>query len=381
MTQRLSSLEEILKAHVQTLALSLQPETVKGYRGVVRSFVAYLHRDFQHLHHISQLRRDPHILGWFRCMCEQQPPLSNGSRINYLLRLRRLLNDLAANGHVLQPDLIRCEDFPPKDRYLPRALSLQEDSSLQQELRQTDTLHANALLLTRAIGMRIGECVNLPLDCLREIGMDQWAVHIPIGKMHSERLVPADSEVRRIVARILTLRAQASSKLLAKSEAFLLPRKASPHPLVETLRLALAEAAKRSACPSHVTPHRLRHAFASEMIRLGVSLPALRQLLGHKDIRMTLRYVQVTQQDLQREYHQARNNAAQPHRMPVLPLPKNIPGANLPGIHQALEATRHLLEMYRRQIGNEKSKRAIQRLDRRLLSVASQLKQFATGEK
>jgi hypothetical protein len=37
--------------------------------------------------------------------------------------------------------------------------------------------------------------------------------------------------------------------------------------------------------------------------------------------------------------------------------------------------------MYRRQIGNEKSKRAIQRLDRRLLSVASQLKQFATGEK
>ena len=44
MTQRQSSLEEILKAHVQTLALSLQPETVKGYRGVVRSFVAYLHR-------------------------------------------------------------------------------------------------------------------------------------------------------------------------------------------------------------------------------------------------------------------------------------------------------------------------------------------------
>src|ERR1019366_2477694 len=116
----------------------------------------------------------------------------------------------------------------------------------------------------------------------------------------------------------------------------MLPRKAGPHALVETLRLALAEAAKRSACPSHVTPHRLRHAFASEMIRLGVSLPALMQLLGHKDIRMTLRYVQVTQQDLQREYHQARNNAAQPHRMPVLPLPKNIPGANLPGIHQAL---------------------------------------------
>jgi len=39
------------------------------------------------------------------------------------------------------------------------------------------------------------------------------------------------------------------------------------------------------------------------MLRLGVSLPALMRLLGHKDIRMTLRYVQVTQQDLQREFH------------------------------------------------------------------------------
>jgi site-specific recombinase XerD len=314
-------------------------------------------------------------------MCEQQPPLCNGTRINYTLRLRGLLHDVATNGHVLQPDLIRSEDFPPKDRYLPRALSLPEDSSLQLELRQINTLNANALLLTRAIGMRIGECVNLPLDCLREIGQDQWAVHIPIGKMHTERLVPADSEVRRIVARILTLRAQTSTKLLAKSRAFLLPRKASPKALVENLRLVLAEAAKQSACPSHVTPHRLRHAFASEMIRFGVSLPALMQLLGHKDIRMTLRYVQVTQQDLQREYNQARNNAAHTHQMPVLPLPNNIHAADHAGILQALEATRHLLEMYRRQLGNEKSKRSIQRLNRRLLAIASQLKMLETAEK
>jgi hypothetical protein len=117
------------------------------------------------------------------------------------------------------------------------------------------------------------------------------------------------------------------------------------------------------------------------MIRLGVSLPALMQLLGHKDIRMTLRYVLITQQDLQREYHQARNNAAQPHQIPVLSLPKSIHSTDLPGIHQALEATRHLLEMYRRQLSNEKNKRTFQRLDRRLLAVASQLKQLEKIEK
>ena len=41
-----------------------------------------------------------------------------------------------------------------------------------------------------------------------------------------------------------------------------------------------------------------RHSYATEMLRLRVSLPALMQLLGHKDIRMTLRYVQVIQPDL-----------------------------------------------------------------------------------
>jgi site-specific recombinase XerD len=381
MTQLRSSIEGILEAHIQSLALTLRPRTVENYRSVVRVFLVYLHRDYPQVRRLAQLRRDPHLLGWLRCMCEQQPPLSNGSRINYLLHLRRLLNDLATNGHVFQQDLIRREDFPKQDQHLPRALSLQEDLSLQQELRRIDTLQANALLLTRAIGMRIGECVNLPLNCLREIGLDQWAVHIPIGKMHNERLVPADSEVRRIVARILTLRAQASPTLLAESQAFLLPRKAGPDALALTLRSALADAEKRSACPSHVTPHRLRHSFASEMIRLGVSLPALMQLLGHKDIRMTLRYVLITQQDLQREYHQARNNAAQPHQIPVLPLPKSMNSTDLPGIHQALEATRHLLEMYRRQLSNEKNKRTLQRLDRRLLAVASQLKQLEKIEK
>src|SRR6266481_9691668 len=90
-----------------------------------------------------------------------------------------------------------------------------------------------------------------------------------------------------------------------------------PQPKLATgLRLRqprLAEAARRAGCTSPVTPHRLRHSFATEMLRLGVSLPALMQLLGHSDIRMTLRYVQVTQQDLQREFHLARLNTAPLH--------------------------------------------------------------------
>jgi hypothetical protein len=118
------------------------------------------------------------------------------------------------------------------------------------------------------------------------------------------------------------------------------------------------------------------------MLRLGVSLPALAQLLGHKDIRMTMRYLQVTQPDLQREFHLARKNA-QHHVIPQLPLPE-VPlsaTSDLAGIHRALAAARHLLEMYRRQFHDEKSRLRLRRLENRLMAVASQLDRFATSEK
>ncbi len=58
-----------------------------------------------------------------------------------------------------------------------------------------------------------------------------------------------------------------------------------------------------------------------------------------------------------------------------------MPSAGLPGIRQALEATRHLLEMYRRQLGDEKIRRRLRRLDKRLLTVASQLQRIQTEQK
>jgi hypothetical protein len=117
------------------------------------------------------------------------------------------------------------------------------------------------------------------------------------------------------------------------------------------------------------------------MLRFGISLPALMQLLGHRDIRMTLRYVQVTQQDLQRQFYAARQNAIHPHRPPVLSLPPASSAATLPGIRQAVTATHHLLEMYRRQLSDEKTRRILHRLDRRLLAVSSKLEQLTTAEK
>lgn len=381
MNQPPRSLEQIFEAQVQTLSLTLQPFTVAKYQYVARHFVGYLRATFPKVRRLSHLRRDPHMLGWFRWLCELRPPVGNHTREQRLLCLRRLLNDLALQGHPLRLGLILHEDFPARPEYLPRALSPEDDRRLQEELRRADTLYSNALLLTRVTGIRIGECIHLSLDCLRHVGPEQWALHVPLGKLHTERLVPLDSEGLRLLNRILELRALASPGRLAKSEGFLIPRIGGRFALFQTLRLALADFARRAGCAdsSPISPHRLRHTWASEMLRCGISLPALMHLMGHKDIRMTLRYLKITQPDLRREFYKARQNTTQSYPLPSLSV--STATADLPGIIQALAATRHLLEMYRRQLSDDKARRRFQRLDRRLLDVAQQLQSIAAEGK
>jgi len=157
------TLDQIFATHLNALALTLRPNSMTDYRCVVGRFLSWLHADFPQVSRLSQLRRDPHLLAWFRHLCERQPPLSNQTRRCYLLCLRRMLDDLADNGNAIAPDLIRREDFPPTTQYLPRPLSLQDDQLLQQELQRADDWTANALLLVRGTGLRIRECIDLPL--------------------------------------------------------------------------------------------------------------------------------------------------------------------------------------------------------------------------
>jgi site-specific recombinase XerD len=380
MSHRTLALEQIFDAHVRVLATTLRPDTVVDYRMVTRRFLTYLHTAFPNVYKLSQLRRDPHLLGWFRSLCDQDPPLCTESRLKYLIRLRRLLQDLADNGHPLQPNLIRREDFPPHSRYLPRALSPEDDQRLQQQLRHTDDLESNALLLTRFTGIRIGECIDLPLDGLRQLSQDQWALHVPLGKLHTEREVPVDEVGRRILNRILALRALFRPSRLEKPPGYLLPRRDRGHNRwYAILCQSLADAARTAGCTTSVTPHRLRHTFATTMLRLGVSLPALMQLLGHTDIRMTLRYLDVTQQDLQREFHCARQRVASLHLIPKLPLPQTtIPErVDLAAIRNAIAGVRHLLQLFRLELQDPNTRRKLRRFSQRLLALSRALDQIA----
>ena len=108
-----------------------------------------------------------------------------------LIALRWTLHELAWISDFPElAHLIRREDIPRLPSRLPRPLSPEQDQLLQQEFLRRNDLGANVFLLIRHTGMRIGECADLATDCLRSTGPDQWAVHVPLGKLKTERLVP-----------------------------------------------------------------------------------------------------------------------------------------------------------------------------------------------
>jgi site-specific recombinase XerD len=314
--------------------------------------------------------------------------LTNRSRRACLMCVRRLLDDLISNGQPLAEGLILGQDFPPQDLYLPKPLSPENDRLLDQQLCQTDDLHSHALRLLRATGMRIGECLRLQTDCLHHLSAnpeqdDQWALHVPLGKLHSERWVPTDDHIRQIVTRILELRGTAPFPQPASSSDWLLREPDGRRVSYQRMWKALAEAAQRANCSAPVRPHQLRHTFATEMLRAGVSLPALKELLGHRDIRMTMVYVQVTQNDLQRQYHLARQAISRLHVMPEFPA-RHAPLADttgIPALLQSIAAARHRLEMFRRQLDNEAARRKLGRLANRLAKISAELDQLARAEK
>jgi site-specific recombinase XerD len=242
-----ASLERVFTARLQSLATTLQPGTMVTYRAAVNRFLRFLRAFHPGVRQLAQLRRDPHLLGWLRNLCEQDPPLANDTRGNYLISLRRVLDDLASERqHRLQEGLLMREDIPPADRYLPRPLSPEDDQRLQDRLRKADDLESNALLLMRATGIRIGECLNLATACLRHLGEEQWAIHVPLGKLHTERWVPVDDEVRRILDRLVSLRSQTIPSSAVEPCDWLLPRTRDLRTSYLRIRRALSAAAQRA---------------------------------------------------------------------------------------------------------------------------------------
>jgi Phage integrase family len=136
------------------------------------------------------------------------------------------------------------------------------------------------------------------------------------------------------------------------------------------LRIALHEIAAAAGIRTRIVPHQFRHSFATEMLRAGVSLPVLMKLLGHKSPKMTLRYLEVSLSDVQREFQLAQLNPR--HLAPAPKAPSAVHAANLSSLLDSLQVTQHVLEMFRRTLPDGPYRRVLERLANRLTKIASE---------
>ena len=356
---------------VESLGAALNPETIRHYRGTVRNFLSYLGATYPEVSSLTQLRRDPHVLGWMSHRRSQTPALTTASYINLLIALRWTLYELAWTHELPEfAHLIRREDIPRLPYRLPRPLTVEQDQLLEREFLCRNDLGANVFLLIRHTGMRIGECADLASDCLRSTGPEQWAIHVPLGKLKRERLVPVDPFVCEFVQRLRFFR---SLEQLPKDE-FLLPRPRSKEALVRQLRDYLHQVCHEIGLSTRIVPHQFRHTYASEMLRAGVGLPALMNLLGHTDPDMTMRYLDVTLTDLEREFLQARTKPR--HLVPQPRTPLTPLRSGLAGVVDALFGAHHVLEMFRRTLADATARTCLDRLSNRLTKIIAQAKKL-----
>src|SRR6266436_3368199 len=358
---------------VDSFSVSLSSETTRHYRGTVHNFLSYLGADHPEVQRLDQLRREPHILGWMSRLRSQTPALTTASYINLLGALRGICNELVWTEQLPElAHLIRREDIPRLPQRLPRPLTTEQDELLQQEFRLRNDLGGNAFLLIRHTGMRIGECADLSFGCLRSTGPDQWAIHVPLGKLKTERMVPVDSFVCELVQRLRFFR----SLDPLPPDGWLLARPRTKEALVRQLRDYWHQVCHSLDLSTLVVPHQMRHSYASEMLRSGVGFPAVMKLLGHTSPEMTMRYIDVALSDLRREFDLARSKPR--HLVPQPKAPIVSLRAGIDGVLDALLSAQHVLEMFRRALPNEVSRRCLDRLANRLSKIIIEAHKHST---
>ncbi len=193
---------------------------------------------------------------------------------------------------------------PTKARRLPGTLSEAEVEALLAAATRhgrspTDRLRNTCLMeLLYATGMRVSELVGLPASAAR----GDPRMLLVRGKGGKERLVPLSEPARAALAAWLTVRddAEAAKPPPQKPSPYLFPSRGKAghltrhrfHGLIKEIAVAAG------VSPETVTPHRLRHAFATHLLSHGADLRAIQTLLGHADVSTTEIYTHVLEERL-----------------------------------------------------------------------------------
>jgi site-specific recombinase XerD len=335
-------IRKVALRYLTTVAATLRPSTVELRADSLVTFAEYLAAHHPTVHSLTQLTREHtedflaynHGRPWRGRVARDRPvsPVASKRTVN---DLRCFLDDLAvwgwaerAPGRLLFPS-----DIPRLDRPLPRALASDTDRDLMAAVNTLpDPFARIGLTLLRGTGIRLGELLDLELDCIWDSASHGSWLKVPVGKLGTERTVPLDAATLCALDEWITLRG---------------PQRALPHPRLQRsadflyvergrrltayrLRHGLDTAAATAGLPSpdgqplHVTPHQLRHTYATSLVNAGMSLQALMALLGHVSTEMTLRYASLAAPTVRAAYEEAMSKARTRLTLTIAPVGKPI---------------------------------------------------------
>ena len=244
-----------------------------------------------------------------------------------VLALRNFLDDITLWGWADRParQLLFAVDVPRLPRPLPRALPPDDDTALLAAIGDLDDPFARCgLLVLRHAGLRLGEVLDLELDAVVDYGPAGTWLRVPLGKLKTERSVPLDDVTVAALDGWAATRGQQRAiphPQTGRPTDFLFTaqgRRLGPWRIRSGLDRAAADAGLLAdpGTPARVTPHRLRHTYATSLANAGMSLQALMALLGHVTPEMTLRYARLASPTLRAAYDEAMTKARR--RLPVV---------------------------------------------------------------
>ncbi|MFQ6132800.1 MAG: site-specific tyrosine recombinase XerD, partial [Armatimonadota bacterium] len=219
----------------------------------------------------------------------------------------RSLHKFLVRERSLETDITEDIDLPKSSRRLPPALSVQEVERLI-EAPDTDKpagLRDQAMILTMyAAGLRLSELLSLQLG---DVNVQEGVVRC-LGKGGKERMVPLADRSVRAVQRYLEEARPAYAGKYADENALFLTNRGRPFSRTGFWRMLRRHAAK-AGLGKPVTPHMLRHSFATHLLAGGANLRAIQEMLGHANIATTQIYTHVARERLREVYDKAHPRA------------------------------------------------------------------------
>ncbi len=281
---------------------NLSPNTVASYRRDLGHFVDFLDRAG-----IEDLARVDHRTLRSFLANQQARGYARSSVARRSACLRAFFHYLSDTG-VLSSDPSTTLTYPVKGRRLPRFLTEQEAEALAEGSVGADelALRDRAMMeLLYASGMRVGELCGLRVG---DVDVGAGAVRV-VGKGDRERVVLAGRPAMRAIQEYLL---EARPALARRSgyggDALFLGRRGAPidprqvRRIVERRALALVGG-------EGLTPHSLRHSFATHLLANGADLRSVQELLGHKNIATTQIYTHLSRSEIRKAYDRSHPRA------------------------------------------------------------------------